>query len=38
MTLKEKNYSQDQEVEEIVVIGEVKDKNVILYDDILDTG
>jgi ribose-phosphate pyrophosphokinase len=38
ITLKEKDYSQDQEVEDIIVLGDVAWKDVILYDDILDTG
>ncbi len=38
ITLKEKDYSQDQEVEDIIVLWDVAGKDVILYDDILDTG
>ncbi len=37
-TLKAKDYSQAQAVEDIQVYGECTDKDVILYDDILDTG
>ncbi len=37
-TLKERDYTSDQKVEKVAVYGDVKNKDIILYDDIIDTG
>lgn len=37
-TLKERDYTIDQKVEKVAVYGDCKDKDVILYDDMIDTG
>lgn len=36
-TIKKKDYSKSQAVDEIQVFGEAEDKDVLLYDDMLDT-
>ncbi len=38
ITLKEKDYNQAQQVDVIKVYGEIEGKDVVLYDDLLDTG
>lgn len=38
ITLKEKDYDQAQQVDVIKVYGDIENKDVVLYDDLLDTG
>ena len=37
-TLKERDYTMDQKVERVAVYGDCEDKDVILHDDMIDTG
>lgn len=37
-TLKERDYTSDQKIEKVVVYGDCRDKDVLLYDDMIDTG
>jgi len=37
-TLKERDYRSDQKIEKVVVYGDCVGKDVLLYDDMIDTG